>query len=358
MNYKLKSSKKFCGHKPIAMTNELARSVVKIYALCQRTAEGLLFIQQILPNKYNFAPSTAECYEPLIHSMVAVGKDISAAEDILMKLINAKLTPTTTIVNSFVEGYIRRKEPIEALDFVIDVYTQHQVRPAVQTIMALIQYNLLCKDVYEANRVATTVRTMFTDAERREAVYVPRLTYKIGPSEIGNGNSSNNDDGMSDNNNSNNRNNNNSAMSNSFSTFFNPSTSPSQKTNNTNTTTTNATMMTDARKSRWDLCLSHQVLGVSSSSPILQHLVQTGRLKHIISSNSPTITTSAATNNKNTANTVSNNDSNKNKSAPAIVKSALSDEYLSRLFATYDLHLNPSTGTSTPTSSSTVNKRI
>ena len=163
-------------------------------------------------------------------------------------------------------------------DFLVDMYTQHQIRPTIESIMACLRYNLSYKDEFEANRIVNTIRTMFNENERNNSVFVPKLSYKIGDQAL------NQDDN-----------------------------------NNINNSNTNNTSSISDKKGVNKIDVRTNVLGLMSSSPIMQHLINTGRVCNV--------TAAASVNYQNSTVTVN---------------AALSDEYLNYLFSSYGMRLHKS----------------
>jgi hypothetical protein len=138
-----------------------------------RCAAGLVAeAQQLLTSaqkKYDIKP-TARSYEPLIFQCAVLDGRLNAAEDMLMRLVNAAVPLTDAVVASFVAGLMRFGELSEALDTVQDMYNQHQVRPPATVWTALLDASLARGDVHEARRVVFLLKQLHTAEERAQLV--------------------------------------------------------------------------------------------------------------------------------------------------------------------------------------------
>ena len=169
------------GHPKVVASESCIRELVKACCLAGQEERALAIIDNAEVT-YGLRPKAA-CWEPLVFYYAYKQGAMNAAEDVLTMMTNRGVALTDAITDAFVAGHLKQGDASEALDRVQDIYNQHGVRPAPGTLLNLLQSSLDGGDVFEAKRVCSVVRQMYTPAEREmSAVWTPTTARALGVS--------------------------------------------------------------------------------------------------------------------------------------------------------------------------------
>jgi pentatricopeptide repeat protein len=143
---------------------KVLRQLIKAHCQAGMVEEAEKLLQDA-HQKYNVVLKGL-CFEPLIYYYGVVRGDLTAADDLLMKMVSRAVPLTQAVVASFAQGYIRNGAAGKALDVIQDLYNQHRVRAPVTVWTALLDNALARGDVHEARRVVYFIQQVFTPQER------------------------------------------------------------------------------------------------------------------------------------------------------------------------------------------------
>ena len=152
----------FMGHKKVPIGQESIREMVKLCCVMGDTDRAMKVLEQS-KEKYG-VDGGSWAWEPLVHNLAVIQGNITAAKDVITLMNNANLKPTQRILDSLV----RVSELPEALDKLEEIFYATGARPAPATLLSLLDLALLNKDVNEAQRVCSTIHTLYTEEERLE----------------------------------------------------------------------------------------------------------------------------------------------------------------------------------------------
>lgn len=165
----------YIGHKAVPVSERAMVEIVKANCLAK---QGDLIMESFkdMEATYGLKP-TAAMYEPVLFNYACMHGKLSAADEIYMQMIGDGLLPTSEIMDVMVRGRLFHEEEgfRDALDWLQETYTSYGTKPSVATLILLIDASLERGDVPEARRVVAVIEQIFTEAERRNAVYVPRI---------------------------------------------------------------------------------------------------------------------------------------------------------------------------------------
>jgi hypothetical protein len=100
---------------------------------------------------------------------------MNAAKDTLTLMTNGGIKPTPRILDAFTTGFLRIGQPPDAVENLEFFYTVHDARPGAATLLKLLDDALGSGDKYQAQRVGSLIKRLYTESER-ECMHVSLST--------------------------------------------------------------------------------------------------------------------------------------------------------------------------------------
>jgi len=152
------------GHSRVIVTDSCIREIVKACCLSGQEERAISTIDKA-SRDFGLKPNSV-CWEPLIYYYASKQGSINTAEDVLTMMTNRQVKVSSAIADAFVTGHLKQGDSTEALDRIEDIFNQHGVRPTPATFLKLLDFSLQSKDAFEAKRVVSVMKQMYTNEER------------------------------------------------------------------------------------------------------------------------------------------------------------------------------------------------